>query len=151
MFRRQVLLESISALLILLFLYASLSKFLDFGTFIHDMSVQPLPESWTPFLVRFIPCTEIAVSILLIFERTRLLGFYTSLALMGAFTIYSILILSHFFPYVPCSCGGVIKHLTWPQHLVLNLFFFGLAISGILIQRRKSLKQPFITTKQSLV
>ena len=151
MFRRQVLLESISALLILLFLYASISKFLDFETFHHDLLNQPFPHSWTPFLVWFIPCSEIAISVLLIFERTRLLGFYASLALMGLFTIYSIAILLDFFAYVPCSCGGVIKHLTWPQHLVLNLFFLGLSISGVLIQRKKPFKQPFITTKRSFV
>jgi putative oxidoreductase len=151
MLRRQVLLEAISALLILLFLYASLSKFLDFRTFTADMNNQPLPNAWTPFLIWFIPCTEIAAALALIFESTRLLGFYASLALMGLFTIYTIIILLHFFAYVPCSCGGVIKHLTWSQHLVLNLFFLGLSISGVLIQRNKSLKQPFITTKHSLV
>src|ERR1700761_6953488 len=111
MLKRQVLLECISALLILLFLYASLSKFMDFKTFTREMNNQPLPNSWTPFLVYFIPCTEILLSIFLIFERTRLLGFYGSLILMGLFTIYATVILLHFFGYVPCSCGGVIKRL----------------------------------------
>jgi len=151
MFRRQVFLESISALLILLFLYASLSKFLDFRTFTGDLNNQPFPDSWTPFLIWFIPCTEIAISIALIFERTRLLGFYASTAMMGLFTIYTITILLHFFAYVPCSCGGVIKHLTWPQHLVLNLIFLGFAVTGVLIQRTKVFKHPSITTKISLV
>src|SRR6201999_871631 len=63
MFKRQVLLECISALLILLFVYASLSKFLDFHTFYHEMDNQPLPNSWTPFLVWFIPCMEVAISV----------------------------------------------------------------------------------------
>jgi hypothetical protein len=151
MSRRQVLLESISALLILLFLYASLSKFLDFTTFYRDLNNQPFPDSWTPFLVWLIPCLEILISILLIFERTRLLGFYASLVLMGLFTIYAITILLNFFAYVPCSCGGVIKHLTWPQHLVLNLFYLGLSIFGVLIQRKKPFKQPLITTKHNFV
>jgi putative oxidoreductase len=101
MFRRQVFLESISALLILLFLYASLSKFLDFRTFTGDLNNQPFPDSWTPFLIWFIPCTEIAISIALIFERTRLLGFYASTAMMGLFTIYTITILLHFFRLCP--------------------------------------------------
>jgi len=151
MSRRQVFLESVSGLLILLFLYASISKFLDFGTFYHDLNNQPLPDSWTPFLVWFIPCTEIAISIALLFERTRLLGFYASLVLMSLFTIYAIMILLHFFAYVPCSCGGVIKHLTWPQHLALNLLFLVLAASGIRIQRSKLFKQSLISTKNSLV
>ena len=147
MFKKQVLLECISALLILLFLYASLSKFMDFRTFIKEMNNQPLPNSWTPFLVWFIPCTEILLSIFLIFERTRLLGFYGSLVLMGMFTIYALLILFHFFPYVPCSCGGVIKRLSWTQHLILNLFFVAISIVGVVIQSRKRFTQILVNQK----
>jgi hypothetical protein len=150
MFKRQVMLECISALLILLFLYASVSKFLDFKTFFKEMYNQPLPKSWTPFLVWFIPCSEILLSAALIFERTRLLGLYGSLMLMGLFTIYAILILSHVFPYVPCSCGGVIKRLTWRQHLVLNLFYVTLSIIGVIAQRKKSF-HSIIITKNSFV
>ena len=150
MFKRQVMLECISALLILLFLYASVSKFLDFKTFIKEMNNQPLPNSWTPFLVYFIPCSEILLSVALIFERTRLLGLYGSLVLMGLFTIYAILILVHVFSYVPCSCGGVIKRLTWRQHLILNLFFVTLSIVGVIAQRRKSF-HSIVLTKNSFV
>lgn len=144
------MLECISALLILLFLYASVSKFLDFKTFIKEMNNQPLPKSWTPFLVYFIPCSEILLSVALIFERTRLLGLYGSLVLMGLFTIYAILILVHVFSYVPCSCGGVIKRLTWRQHLILNLFFVTLSIVGVIAQRRKSF-HSIVLTKNSFV
>src|ERR1700722_12523214 len=136
MLKRQVVLECIAALLILLFLYASVSKFLDFKRFIDEMNNQPLPNSWTPFLVWGIPLLEIGISILLLFEYTRLFGFYASLAMMVLFTSYAILILTHFFPYIPCSCGGVIRKLTWPQHLVLNLVFVALSILGIGLQRR---------------
>src|SRR6201996_8787354 len=108
MFKKQVMLECISALLILLFLYASVSKFLDFKTFIKEMNNQPLPNSWTPFLVWCIPCSEIALSVALIFERTRLIAFYGSGVLMGLFSIYTIFILLHAFTYIPCSCGGII-------------------------------------------
>ena len=149
MFKKQVMLECVSALLILLFLYASLSKFMDFKTFIGEMNNQPLPKSWTPFLVWFIPCTEIVLSIALIFERTRLLGLYGSVVLMGLFTVYAMLILLHFFPRVPCSCGGIIKKLTWPQHLAMNLIFVALSISGVIIQRRKHFNSIIITKNKN--
>jgi|SRR5579859_248679 len=149
MFKRQVLLECISALLILLFVYASLSKFLDWKTFYGEMNNQPLPNSWTPFLVWVIPCTEIAISVSLIFERTRLLGFYGSLVVMGLFTIYTGIILLHFFPYIPCSCGGVIKRLTWRQHLALNLFFVVLSVVGVVFQRRKRFNHISITKNKN--
>jgi hypothetical protein len=148
--KRQVVLESISALLIMLFLYASVSKFLDFTRFIGEMNNQPLPNSWTPFLVWTVPSVEIAISVALIFERTRMVGLIASLALMTLFTIYAGAILLHFFAYVPCSCGGVIRKLTWPQHLVFNLFFVALSVIGIILQRRSSFKSIFIT-KNSFV
>jgi putative oxidoreductase len=150
MFKRQILQECISALLIMLFLYASLSKFLDFHTFTGEMNNQPLPNSWTPFLVWFIPCSEILMCIALLFERTRLIGLYASLFFMSLFTIYSIIIVLNFFGRIPCSCGGVIKRLTWTQHIVLNLFFVALSICGIVLQRRKSFKSILIT-KNSFV
>lgn len=151
MFKRQVLLECISALLIMLFLYASLSKFLDFTTFIGEMNNQPLPNSWTPFLVWFIPCSEILICLALLFERTRLLGFYASLGLMSLFTIYSIIIILNFFGRIPCSCGGVIRRLTWKQHIVLNLFYVALSIAGIILQHRKVLFKSLTITKHSFV
>lgn len=152
MIRRQVLLELISALLIMLFLYASISKFLDFKRFIGEMNNQPFPNAFTPFLVWAIPCLEIAIAIGLIFERTRLAGLYASLVLMALFTIYTGSVLLHFFHYVPCSCGGVIRKLTWGQHLVFNLFFVALSVTGIIFQYKKHINQTLITkTKNSFV
>jgi putative oxidoreductase len=151
MSKKQVLIECVCALLIILFLYASISKFLDFKTFIDQMNNQPLPNSWTPFLVWAIPLFEIGISIALLFEYTRLVGLYASLVLMTIFTLYTGIVLLHFFPYVPCSCGGVIRKLTWTQHLILNLCYVSLSILGIILQHRKYFKPIFITNKHSLV
>jgi len=63
-----------------------------------------------------------------IFERMRLFGLVGSFLLLLAFSAYAALILLHYFPYVPCGCGGVIRYLSWPQHLVFNLFFAALAL-----------------------
>ena len=137
MHRRQIFMEVIVSLYVLLFLYAGLSKFLDFRSFVKELNNQPLPNSWTPFLAWGLPGSEIGLSLALIFERTRMIGLYGSLLLMGFFSGYAIIILCHVFSYIPCSCGGIIKRLTWRQHLALNLFFVGLAIAGIVLQRRK--------------
>jgi putative oxidoreductase len=134
---RKIILEIISSLLILLFLYASASKFLDFSGFAGDMNNQPFPHWIKPWLLWGIPPLEVLISLALLFEKTRMAGLVASLALMLAFTIYSVLILLHFFRYVPCSCGGVIKKLTWGQHLVFDLFFVGLSLMGILFQRKR--------------
>ena len=135
--KKQVLIEFVCALIIGLFLYASFSKFLDFKNFTDQMNNQPLPKSWTPFLVWTIPVIEVVLSFLLLFEYTRLLGLYGSLIVMIIFTIYTGIVLLHFFKYIPCSCGGVISKLTWPQHLVLNIFYTALSSYGIALQRNK--------------
>ncbi|MDO6432276.1 hypothetical protein Q4E93_16865 [Flavitalea sp. BT771] len=145
--RRQVTLEAIAALLILLFLYAGISKFLEFDRFIGEMNNQPFPNSWTPFLVWTIPSLEIVIALTLMFERTRLPGLIASLILMTLFTLYTGSVLLHFFAYVPCSCGGVIRKLSWPQHMVFNLFFVALSVLGIILQRRKFFTSIFITKK----
>jgi hypothetical protein len=135
--KRKIIIEIISSLLILLFLYASVSKWLAFRTFIGEMNNQPFPNWMTPFLVWSIPFIEVLIAIGLIFEKTRVQSFYASLILMLAFTIYTVAILLHAFKYIPCSCGGVIRKLTWPQHLFFNLFFVGISILGIILKKRE--------------
>jgi len=147
MSKRQVTLEAIAALLILLFLYAGVSKFLEFDRFIGEMNNQPFPNSWTLFLVWTIPSLEMVIALALMFERTRLPGLIASFILMTLFTIYTGSVLLHFFAYVPCSCGGVIRKLSWPQHMVFNLFFVALSVLGIVLQRRKFFPSIFITKK----
>ena len=134
--KRKIIIEIISSLLILLFLYASVSKWLAFKTFIGDMNNQPFPNWMTPYLVTIIPVLEVLIAIGLIFEKTRVPALYASFILMMAFTIYTVAVLSHAFKYVPCSCGGVIKKLTWPQHLVFNLFFDAISLVGIWLKKR---------------
>ncbi|MFX9224384.1 MauE/DoxX family redox-associated membrane protein, partial [Acinetobacter baumannii] len=41
-----------------------------------------------------------------------------------------------FIPNLTCSCGGVIKEMSWRQHLGFNLFFIIISIVGILLQQR---------------
>ncbi|HEY8895884.1 MAG TPA: MauE/DoxX family redox-associated membrane protein [Niastella sp.] len=135
--KRKIIIEIISSLLILLFLYASVSKWLAFKLFIGEMNNQPFPNWMTPFLVWSIPFIEVLIAVGLIFEKTRVQSFYASLIVMLAFTIYTVAILLHAFKYIPCSCGGVIRKLTWPQHLFFNLFFVGISILGIILKKRE--------------
>ena len=134
---RNQITEIISALLILLFLYTSVSKFFDLRGFIHDMNAQPFPNWMTPFMIWAVPITEILIAFSLLFEKTKRLGLISSLILMTLFTIYTGLVLLNVFNSVPCSCGGVIKKLTWTQHLFFNLLFVGLSLTGILLSKEK--------------
>jgi putative oxidoreductase len=149
--KRQIYIEVISSLLILLFLYASVSKFLDFKAFTRDMNNQPFPNWMTPYLAWGIPSIEILMSLALMFTKSRMAGLYASLILMTAFSVYTATILLHFFKYVPCSCGGVIKKLTWNQHLFFNLFFVGLAATGIILSRKQRTLSDSIDTHSGTI
>jgi putative oxidoreductase len=134
--KRKVLIEVIASLLVLLFLYACGSKWADFTIYVGDMNNQPFPNELTSWLVWTIPPIELAIALAIAFERTRLVGFYASLVLLLIFTIYTIAVLLHAFKYIPCSCGGIIRKLSWPQHLVFTLFFAGLSLVGSVLLRR---------------
>lgn len=60
-----------------------------------------------------------------------------STLLMTAFTIYIVLIISGYFPKVPCTCGGVIRALGWKAHLVFNLIFLSAAILALYSTRKR--------------
>lgn len=134
--KKDIYIEIAAGLIVLLFMYASASKLFDLQSFIHEMERQPLPLWLKRPLVWIVPGTEILVSAALLFPKTRLAGFYAAAVLLFAFTCYTVLVLSLFFGKIPCSCGGVIKSLSWPQHLLLNLFFLLLAVAAIMYQRR---------------
>jgi putative oxidoreductase len=145
---KNIFLSSIYVILAILFLHTASSKFLDFSGFIYDLNNQPFPNSWTPFLVWAIPLTEIAIVITFFFQKTRLAGLYASLALMSVFTIYSALVMSHVFAYVPCSCGGFIKLLSWPQHLMFTLLVSALCVWGIRLSRGQGQQVQPTTNKR---
>jgi len=143
--KRKIVLEVLSSLLIVLFVYAGVSKWLDFKTYVGEIDNQPFPNWMTPALAWLIPLSEITIALLLLFARTQLLGFWASFVLMTLFTVYTILILLKFFGRVPCSCGGIIEKLTWNQHLFFNLFFVGVAVTGIVLRKKKN-NQSLVTT-----
>ena len=128
--------EIISSLLLLLFLYTALSKAYEFNSFQGMLAQSPLLRANAVLFARLLPVIEILVAALLFFPRTKLLGLYSSLFLMLVFTLY-ISYMVIFFPLLPCSCGGVIKHLSWTQHIVFNLFFIVLSVIAILFSKNK--------------
>lgn len=136
--KKRIFTEIVVVLLVILLLYTAVSKFVDFNGFTYDLNNQPFPNSLTPLLRWLIPITEISIVIALLFEKTRLIGLYASLVLMSLFTIYTALVLFHVFEYVPCSCGGVIKNLTWPQHLIFNLFFVAITSLALRVNKKNS-------------
>lgn len=129
---RKIVVDIVVFSCILLFVYAALTKLLDYQKFAIQLGQSPMLTDFARFLAWSVPGVELLISLLLIFRATRLVGFYAALSLMTMFTSY-IVLASRFSDYVPCSCGGIIQNLTWTQHLIFNLVFFLLVVIAILL------------------
>lgn len=134
--KRGTIVEIISALFILLFLYTALSKSFGIDSTVNVLNKTPVLSGFAQEMAWAVVITEFIVAGLLFFPRTRNLGLYLSLALMTGFTVYIAYMMS-FVPNLPCSCGGVISKMTWKQHLIFNIFFILLALMGILLGRKR--------------
>lgn len=128
--------EIIACLYILLFVYAAVTKLLDYDKFVVQIGQSPILTNWSGYIAWLVPAIELFISLLLIFPTTRLTGLYASVGLMVMFTTY-IILASKFSDYVPCSCGGVLQDMTWGQHLVFNLFFLVSGVVAILIYPKR--------------
>jgi len=133
--RKDLIIEVICCLLILLFIYSSLSKLSDYDRFTVQLSKSPYVTTYANLIAWGIPATEILISLLLVIKNTRLMGLYASFFLMSLFTAY-LLIMLNFSYYIPCSCGGVLENLSWHQHVVFNSFFTVLSAAGVLMQHK---------------
>ena len=133
---RAIFINAVCFLFITMFVYAAVSKWLIFNVFISQIDKQPFDNKYTPLLVWAIPISEVTVSLLMVFDRTRLLGLRIGTAMMILFTGYIILIMMHFFGKVPCACGGAITEFTWTQHLFFNLFFVCIGVWALLLIRK---------------
>jgi putative oxidoreductase len=119
------------ALLILLFAYATVSKLSDLAMFRHEMYNQHFPPEITAALVWLIPAAEIVAIVLLLSERWQRAGLLFSAILMALFTGYITLVLSGYWQRVPCSCGGVLRNMSWQAHFFFNLFFLALSAAAL--------------------
>ena len=123
---REKFIEIICISLILLFVYASSMKLIDFNQFVLQLSKSPMLIEIRYYVAWFIPAIELITAVLLVFRSTRAAGLLLSIALMSLFTFYIIAILG-FSEYIPCSCGGILEKMGWGGHLVFNVIFLTLA------------------------
>lgn len=137
--RKTILIDIISALLLLLLLYTGVSKLMDFSNFYNALTKSPLLTPFAEFLAIALPVTEISIAILLFIPPTRVWGLFCSLILLIMLTTYLVYMVL-FTSNLPCSCGGVIKDLNWQQHIFFNLFFILLATAGIYLSAKR--KKP---------
>jgi len=146
--------ETIALLYILLFVYAAVSKLLDFKNFQVQLGQSPLLSAFAKWVAVGVPVIELSIVLLLGSKKFKTLGLYFAYSLMAMFTAY-IYILLNFSAFVPCSCGGILEDMTWGQHLAFNILFLLLAGTAILLAtgiRLESKEQPARASyKKSLV
>ena len=128
--KRELMQQVLAALLIFLFVYASVSKLSDVDLLQEQLSMYPYIKGSAGILAFLIPFTELAISALLLFPATRYAAFHASLALLILFTVYLVIMLATQ-TNLPCSCGGVIEKLSWQGHILFNLFFMITTFIGI--------------------
>lgn len=149
---KNVILDIICLLYILLFVYATVSKLLDFENFEVQLGKSPLLSAFASWVSWLVPAIELAIVMLLIIPKFRSAGLLAAFSLMTMFTAYIFIVL-HYSSFVPCSCGGILEKMSWNTHLVFNIIFILLAGLAIVIKNKsdnpyKSLKNRFLTIKQ---
>ena len=137
-------------LFIVLFIYAAVSKLMDFETFQTQLGQSPLLASYAIPISYGVIIIELVVALLLMFDRFRKLALQLSLFLMVMFTTYIVIIL-HFTAFTPCSCGGVLEKMGWTEHLIFNGVFVGLALIGIRVANNSQIWKRYIIQQFFLI
>jgi len=129
---KPIFVKAVSYFFILLFIYASVSKLLDFENFQVQLAQSPMLGAYAGVVSLLVIISELIIVYLLVIQKFRLTGLYASLGIMSAFTIYIYLILNYS-DSIPCSCGGILEKMDWNQHLIFNLCCVLLLIVAIII------------------
>lgn len=132
-----IFIQTVSYFFILLFIYACISKLLDFENFQVQLAQSPLVSAYAGFISYAVIAAELIIVFLLISKRFRLTGLYLSLGIMLSFAVYIYLILNYS-DFVPCSCGGILEKMSWSQHLVFNMICVLLALISVIVTETKS-------------
>ncbi|THU30211.1 hypothetical protein FAM09_30380 [Niastella caeni] len=142
----------INYLLIFLFAYTAVSKLnlfsystpfswqhfklIDVSAFEEAMFKSPELRPFVHELAWLIPFIELATCVLLLFRKTKIVGYYLSLLLLTLFTAYITYILNTYTHNLPCICSGVISLMSWTQHLFFNYFFIVITVRAIYLVLR---------------
>ncbi|MEZ7516134.1 MauE/DoxX family redox-associated membrane protein [Flavobacterium frigidarium] len=134
---KSIVLETICLLFVLLFVYASISKLLDFENFRIQLGQSPLLSSFAGIVVWLVPLIELLIALLLFLKSYRLVGLFSAFSLMIMFTAYIFIILNYS-SFIPCSCGGILEKMGWTEHLIFNVIFVLLTLLGIIIVEKST-------------
>jgi hypothetical protein len=145
--KKIIIIEIICALFMLLFVYAAVTKLIDYEKFRVQIGQSPLLIAFADWIAWIVPAIELVIAVILGVPRIRLMGLYASFTLMIMFTAYIIMILN-FADHVPCSCGGILEKMGWTEHLIFNIAFVLLALIAIVLNVNQEIEK---SSKAALV
>ena len=96
--------ELICFLLVLLFVYAAVTKLLDYNNFKIQLSKSPLLKGSGTYIAVLLPLLELLAAGMLIFPSSRKTALVISFLLLLLFTLYITYMLMTE-KKLPCSCG----------------------------------------------
>ena len=134
---RNIAIETIRCLFILLFTYAAVTKLMEYDTFVVQIGKSPLLTGFADIVAWLVPAVALVTALMLAVKRLQIIGLYAAFGLMVLFTVYITAILQ-FSEDIPCSCGGVLDSLGWGEHLAFNIVFALLGLAGIFLSNASS-------------
>lgn len=133
---KNILLEVIVALLILLWVYTAISKWGNHQAFYRQLSWNPTTSGYQDILFYLLPGVELLAVWFLLFKPIRIYGLWLSAVLMLVFTVYVFYVIYINPTKATCTCGGVLSIMTWKQHLAFNISYLLLCCTGIYLHHK---------------
>jgi hypothetical protein len=134
--KRTIIIEITAFFYTCLFLYTGIAKLMSYDLSIEQNEVMPIVGPYAHIVSWLLPVIEIMLAIVIFIPKTKVVGLRAGTGLMILFTGYVIYIMN-FDSKLPCTCGGFLQKLSWPQHLVFNSVFVVAGIFSILLSRKK--------------
>lgn len=127
----------VSYLYVFLFIYAAVTKLLDYHDFSIKIGQSPILSAFAAYVALGVPIIELIIAAGLCIPKWRVTALFAALCLMTSFTVYIFIILN-FSSFVPCSCGGILEKLGWNEHLFFNLIFVIMALVSLVMSKNRS-------------
>jgi len=130
--------EIICLLYTILFVYAAVSKLLNFENFEVQLGQSPLLSIYASWISWLVISIELLIAAALLVPKLQSIGLYAALGLMTMFSAYIFIILK-FSSFIPCSCGGILEKMSWNMHLIFNCIFIVLALFAIVLEKQTNI------------
>lgn len=140
---RKIIIEVICYFFAALFVYATVSKILEFDNFQAQLAQSVILGAYAGAVSYVILTAELAAALLLVIPKFRTAALISAFVLMASFTVYIFIILN-FSLSIPCSCGGILERMSWKEHLVFNAICVLILAAGLLLYRKEFKKTGIV-------